>query len=326
MPKISTIFKFLFAATLIFLLVKSGRLDFSLVADLAQSWTAVYGLVLMGVILFLQACRWNLLLKARGFQVSTLEANKLSLIGVFFSYVLPGSSSGDLVKAYYVVKDHPQRRMDAALSVLVDRMIGVYSIVFVGVVSMLINWRLMTSNPQLYLWFWGALALFTMMTVFLGTGFSGSWLRFQHWIAKLPQGQRFIRLSSLMGSYGNSKTHLLGAFMLSIGAQLIGIGFMVMVGHAIGESDIGLGAYFFAVPLGSIASALPLTPAGIGVGQVAFLFLFQIYSGKISMLGQTAITATQLVQFVWGLLGAVFYLSRRGAGYQVDPVTPAEPS
>jgi hypothetical protein len=56
---------------------------------------------------------------------------------------------------------------------------------------------------------------------------------------------------------------------------------------------------------------LPIAPAGIGVGQVAFLFLFKFYLGKETPLGPTAATAMQVFSFAWGLVGAIFYLQRK---------------
>ncbi|NJL25268.1 MAG: hypothetical protein HC902_08875, partial [Calothrix sp. SM1_5_4] len=42
----------------------------------------------------------------------------LYLIGIFFNFALPGSVGGDVVRGYYLVADHPERRMDSILSIV----------------------------------------------------------------------------------------------------------------------------------------------------------------------------------------------------------------
>jgi hypothetical protein len=80
-----------------------------------------------------------------------------------------------------------------------------------------------------------------------------------------------------------------------------------MVGEALGVS-IPLTAYLFCIPLGFVATALPIAPAGVGVGQIAFLFLFHAYAPESRDMGAAAITAFQMAMLAWGAVGAVFYV------------------
>jgi glycosyltransferase 2 family protein len=74
------------------------------------------------------------------------------------------------------------------------------------------------------------------------------------------------------------------------------------------------------VPLGFIIMALPISVAGVGIGQAAFFFLFKAYTGHESQIGPNGITAYQLLQLALGLIGAVMYLQRRKA---LNPVAVA---
>ncbi|MNU01394.1 hypothetical protein D3C72_2447830 [compost metagenome] len=60
-----------------------------------------------------------------------------------------------------------------------------------------------------------------------------------------------------------------------------------------------------------MATAIPISPAGVGVGQAAFYFLFNVYTGTETELGPTVITAYQVGMFVLSLWGAFFYLRRK---------------
>jgi len=78
-----------------------------------------------------------------------------------------------------------------------------------------------------------------------------------------------------------------------------------------GAPDVSFSVYLFIVPIGLISTALPITPAGIGVGQAAMYYLYKLYTGFDNQIGPNALTAYQIVLFCWGLLGAYFYISKK---------------
>ena len=62
-----------------------------------------------------------------------------------------------------------------------------------------------------------------------------------------------------------------------------------------------------------MAVAIPISPAGIGVGQAVFLTLFTWYNGVESSMGPTLITINQVCLALWGVVGAWFYF------FQMEP-------
>ena len=100
--------------------------------------------------------------------------------------------------------------------------------------------------------------------------------------------------------------------------QFLLVAFTYVIGLRLDGAEIPLAVYFFLVPVGTVVTALPISPAGIGVGQAAFYFLFSHYLGRESSLGPTSVTAMQIMNFAWGLLGAALYLKRKA------PVLEAE--
>ena len=310
---IITFVKFAVAVGLIAILFNKGLLDLSVLRQLTDPLVLTLGLLLVGVSLTLQAWRWYLLLEARKLPAVFSETWKLFHIGLFFNYAIPGSVGGDVVRAYYIVQEHRERRMDAVLTVVIDRLLGLYAMVVIGTLSILFNWDRIQGNQQLVSLSVATIGLFLMMTLFWGASFSRrmkSVLRIEAALRRLPMADKLVRAYKAAQGYGESKPRLLVAFGLSLVAQVFAIAFMILVGHTIGEGDVSLATYFFAVPLGSIIASVPIAPAGLGVGQVAFLVLFQMYTGEESLLGQTAITAFQIALLAWGLLGALFYVRR----------------
>ncbi len=70
-----------------------------------------------------------------------------------------------------------------------------------------------------------------------------------------------------------------------------------------------LSTFIIRCPHCLISTVLPITPAGVGVGQVAIYQLYKLYTGIDSQIGPNAFTAFQVVLLCWGLFGAYFYVT-----------------
>ena len=67
--------------------------------------------------------RWGLLLRTQDIHIPYFAALKLHFLGLFYNNCLPGAVGGDLLRAWYVTH-HTDKKVEAALSVFVDRAIG----------------------------------------------------------------------------------------------------------------------------------------------------------------------------------------------------------
>jgi uncharacterized protein (TIRG00374 family) len=308
------VFKFAVALGLIAFLIAKGHLNLRVLGALLRPEYSLPLLGLVGLNLLILNYRWQLLLKERSLPGSFRRTFPNYLIGVFFNYALPGSIGGDVIKAIYVAQDNPSRKADAVATVLVDRIIGLYGMVLMTLGVILWKISFVRANPQLVAVSFMVLGLFGAMTFFLGLTFSRrlrAWIGFDLWLEKIPLGGKIRAAYVAIHAYRDHMSLLGRSLVIGVIGQAVTVFFMILVGFAMGEQKLGWDTYFFAVPMGFIVSAVPLAPAGIGVGQMAFLFLFQVYSGQKTMIGQTAITAFQIALFAWGLIGAYFYLQRK---------------
>ena len=83
----------------------------------------------LGIFIFAQMIvgfRWWLLLRAQSIFIEYWAAVRLHFLGWFYNNFMPGSVGGDLIRAWYVTK-HTDKRLIAALSVFVDRAVGLLS-------------------------------------------------------------------------------------------------------------------------------------------------------------------------------------------------------
>lgn len=308
---ITTLAKFALAIGIIIWLVRSGLLDFQQLFNLLQGQFLVFGLLICFVGIFVNNFRWYLLLRCQGFDVTVGSTLALTFIGLFFNLAMPGGVGGDLIKGYYVVQDNPERRMASAASILVDRVIGFFSMVVMSLIALALNIHLMDGKDDLKRMAWGAFLLFIFFIIFLMVALSRRFKNmFEKIFLKIPGGKFFARLHEVFYSYRGHLNILVFALFLSMISQACTVSFFVMVGQAM-NVNIPIQAYFFVVPVGLIAMAAPIAPAGIGVGQAAFLALFNMYLGYNSPVGPTAATANQIVMLGWGLFGSIFYFRRK---------------
>src|SRR5689334_16244812 len=66
--------------------------------------------VLVAAAISLQLFRWYVLVRALDLPFTLYNAFRLGMVGLFYNTFLPGSVGGDLVKAYFIAKAHPERK------------------------------------------------------------------------------------------------------------------------------------------------------------------------------------------------------------------------
>ena len=110
-------------------------------------WLAA-GVGAYGVFEILAGIRWQILLRVQGIHITWWRLYGLLLVGLFFSLFIPGGTGGDIIKGYYLLKEAPVgRKTSAALSVVMDRLLGLLGVaVLLGVVTA-VQWKWLTADP-----------------------------------------------------------------------------------------------------------------------------------------------------------------------------------
>lgn len=268
-------------------------------------------LVLLGffLIVVLIGWRWHALLSAICPGVGWLHAVRLTYIGGFFNLVLPGSTGGDVVRAFYGARDTGQTTR-AVLSVFVDRFIGVFMLLVVSAIAL---W-LAVDHPRLEQARWFVLALILaalfgaslLASPRLRRGLGLAWI-----LRKLP----FDRIKSELNASVTLYRERLGALTLAVGISLVnqsGIAACVwLLAGALGIDGVTLPLALALVPLANLAAAVPLVPGGWGVGELAFAWLF----GQAGVPATEAVALSVVFRLSWlvvNLPGGLFWIFFRG--------------
>jgi len=304
------------AVGIVWFMVHSGHLNLNVILSGA---TAHPELIISAFLILLVATmitfyRWKLLLKGQNIILSMKEVTSLGFIGLFFTSVLPGAVGGDLVKSVYLAKKVKTQRASSVLTVLVDRIIGVTALVIICTFGLLLNIKSVLKEPALRsLGIVIVCILFALILMtFLGLSRTVNKNKlFNKLISKLPFSEMFNKVYQAFHTYRNRHKYLTYALLISFVNHTLGIVAFYLITRALGFNELGLYAYLFIVPLGMITTAIPLTPAGIGIGQAAFLKLFEWSLGTPTTIGADAITVLQAVSIAIYMLGGYFYITYR---------------
>ena len=303
--------KILIAAGLIYWLISSGKLDFKLLMGLRNHLAAVFIAILLSLFnLILVSLRWETILGARSkVKLTTSGLFKVSWIGQFFSSVLPGSVSGDLVKILYVQKiDKSFSKKFIFASILIDRVMGLCGLILlVGMSSILFGEKIVLNAPALA-------PLLKMNYVLTGVVlFSFILFLFFHNFIRyfLVKFESFAfkgilqKIILLWDDLVLIKSRILKAVGLSLLVQFFGVLiFWSLIQPSVDGQMNFIQALAF-IPIGLMTLALPIAPSGLGVGHAIFQKLFELLS--ISN-GASLFNLYFVVTLSVNLLGVIPYL------------------
>ncbi len=88
----------------------------------------------------IQFVRWYILVRALDLPFTLGAAFKLGLVGSFWNAFAPGSVGGDLVKGYYIAHGHPGRRASAVATVIADRLVGLFGLIWFSAAFGIVFW------------------------------------------------------------------------------------------------------------------------------------------------------------------------------------------
>lgn len=271
--------------------------------------------------------RWWYLLRANGLGVRFLEAQRFGWIGLFFSNVLPGATGGDVIKAVYIVRRCSGDKVRAVVSIVVDRIIGVLSLLVIGSLASLLA---MDRFPVFATSMWlTGLGIFGFCFLLISPTLRRL-LRFDALVARLP-GKISNVVTELDGAVLYYRDHLLGIGGWILASPVIYslfVGSVFCMDRALGVG-LGIADYFFIVPVAAVIQGIPIAPAGWGIGEAAYGALIGKFGAatlpgipnaeEVMRTRGVALSVLHRVHVAaWSLLGGLAILIDRNAHPQDD--------
>jgi len=265
----------------------------------------IVGFLLLAPVYPIQSVRWWLLMRSRGMEVSLRRAFRLVMVGCFFNYCMPGTTGGDVIKAYYAAKGS-DRRADAVMSVIFDRITGLLGLVLLaGTAGLFMFDHPVARHVTAYIWL-GALGIILISAVYFSKrlrSISG----LEKLLAKLPDGGLAATVDAAAVAYRDRKRAVLIAMLISVPVHLLTSSSIALAGYALGIDSVenSLGLMLTVIPVVSLAGAIPLTYQGLGVmeGIGGVLIEVQTLNPIVGML-----MMARVFQIAYSLVGSLFLL------------------
>ncbi len=284
------------------------------------SWRLVSAAVLCyGIVNLIAAWRWKMLLDVQGIHVPFFPVFRLTMIGVFFSQVIPGSVSGDVMKLAYVMKYG--RGTESFLTIAVDRYVGLFGLFAVAALSCLVCLfkcpDIVFGNKVVLLGFafvWGAFASMPLLwfAVLYRRRLPGFAIA-DRILNSLPAGMRGMleRLFAAVDLYRNAMGTVLAVFGMSCLIHSLLAVQIFLLGRSLNECAMSFIEYVVTAQLGNATGIIPLTPGGMGVRDTVSSALLDVFGASPMEALSLIPVMNTLVLVLWSLTGLFFLVMWR---------------
>jgi uncharacterized protein (TIRG00374 family) len=251
--------------------------------DFREVWAAFRSADLVPVLLaaalnplgyYFSVSRWRLLLRAQGYEVPFGFLLRSFLVGVFFNNLLPGTVGGDAARAWQSSRAGTGKTRALAV-VLVDRFLGLFTLMLFAGVGALLSPELTGAVPGLRAWVAVLLAGMGIGTALIFFPPPALSRRLGTFLARLPGkwGARSRHAWDSLRAFQGKAGVLTGALAWSVGLQTM----VVLNGYFLAKAvhvELPLLVYFVIVPLAVFLMMAPVSINAIGVRENVWAFFF----------------------------------------------------
>lgn len=277
----------------------------------------VLALALFVLAVFTNAVKWYILLRAQGIPVPLSALTNYTFVGFFFNNFLPANVGGDVMRGFGLAR-YTARSAEAAVSVVVDRVMGLLAFMFTAAVAALIAVNVLpTSHTALTqnLAQVETIALIGLLVIAGGFAMMLSF-RLRQAVGQLfklnmlqPLSPIYQRLSDAFGAYRYQYGALLVAFAVGVITVLLtGLVDLAIVAGLRGE--IAPIYIFLFNPIIAVLLIVPISIGGLGTGSVLYVYFYGLV-GVPETLAFALSLVKQAVIYVGSLPGGVLWLRNR---------------
>jgi uncharacterized protein (TIRG00374 family) len=266
--------------------------------------------------------RWLILLRAQGIVLAYWPALKLHMLGLFYNNCLPGSVGGDALRAWYVTM-HTEKKIEAAMSVFVDRAIGMACTIAMVFLTYWIlpkgdkdtqftlgaDFSIASLSLKLLL---SVLAIAVLAAIVIAVMYFSRKLRPILFKYAFIIGLRWKiwsgRVIQAILLYCSKPFTLLFAVVLTFACQSLPIYGLYLIGENLGI-QANIRYYFMFFPLSWIIGIIPISVGGAGVVELGLKGLFGKVAQVTTEQGLGIALAQRLIWLLTSIPGVVIHLT-----------------
>ena len=289
-----------------------------------------YLLLLSVVMIWASSAKWQMFVRAMGYEVSVVELMRLYTISYFFNTFTPASVGGDVMRSVHLGGKLSSQR-DAFIATFLERFTGLLAMAILGTIFVIIGSGV-TAGLELAILLvaagTGVIALPCFSRTLARPFFAcAGWFLERLSPAKhRPRAMRYLlKIEEGMSAAHDDRLLLLKGLLWSLSFHALTVLNTYLAARAVGWEHPSFAGLFVVVPLVLLVSMVPLTPNGIGIQEGAFVFLLErIGATRAEGLGTALILRAKVI--LLALVGwAMWSLSSHRSG-QADSDSSAAQS
>jgi uncharacterized protein (TIRG00374 family) len=274
----------------------------------------------------LRGWRWTKLLKGAGYKVKVKDGTEILFLSWLVNCIVP-AKLGDLYRAYLLKLNSPVSATRTLGTVFMERILDLIAVAGLGVVAG--YWRFsknLNSLPQtvLLIFALGVLVVVVLIVAMVVMRSFGSRL-----IRVLPLPTKVVDFyekfeEGVFGSVGLRGLPLLGVITTLIWATEALRLYMVVLALGFSDVDLGFSGAMFVALIGSLLTAVPFTPGGLGLVELGMggvlKGVFNASTGHALAIVLIDRTISVFSIIVFGSIAYVISSKPRGGGMVVEEV------
>ncbi len=260
--------------------------------------------------------RWRLLVLALGEKLSLSDAMRFGFIGFMFNLSPVGIVGGDAVKVFLLAKKNNSSIDNATASVVVDRVIGLYTMFLIGLLFIIVTGFATDASPFVRVIYTGLLVLTALSSIFLAFFLipsSSKNRRIQAQNAIPFVGKFLASITESIMKYQRKRRVLFYSFFLTVVVHCSFSISLFYTARSIFENAPSLTDHAVLYCVGNIGSIVPLSagPLEYLLDELYPFFTTTNDSATEAGYGMTVGVAFRLLAVFAALVGVTFYLTSK---------------
>jgi uncharacterized protein (TIRG00374 family) len=295
----------------------------------ANPWLVLLAFLVYYLGFPLRGWRWTKLLRGAGYKVKVKDGTEILFLSWLVNCVVP-AKLGDLYRAYLLKLNSPVSATKTLGTVFMERILDLIAIAALGILAG--YWRFRSSLSDLpqslqVIFAFGVVVIVVLIVALVVMRNFG-----RRVIGALPLPHRVVDLYDRFEEGVFSSVGLRGLPLLGVLTTLIWLTEalrLYFVYRALGfsEVDMGLSGAMFVALIGSLLTAVPFTPAGLGLVELGMVgVLTTIFKATRPHAAAIIVVDRAISVFSIVLLGSIAYMissKPRGGGMEVERIASA---
>ncbi|OHB56999.1 MAG: hypothetical protein A2Y07_11605 [Planctomycetes bacterium GWF2_50_10] len=282
-------------------------------------FTAAAALILFILSQVLVAIRWYSLLRVQGIEIGIWPAIKLTFVGLYYNNFLPSSVGGDAFRAWYVTQ-HTPKRLEAAFSVVFDRMLGFAGLILMGAAAIffvpgrkaITDFGLKPHISAGLVEKYGKIGLAILAGAIIILIAAATYSETRLLISKIAKvlltrgAELTARVFSSTRAYFTSPFSMAWVLLLTFFCQFMFIFGLWLIGLELGIKA-SLTYYLIFFPASWVLGVLPVSIGGTVVVEFGIVFLFVKFTGTPTELALALALSQRIIMLAGSLGGMVIH-------------------